>query len=138
MQDTMRSPFVRAILTLVFEISLVVLMMPVISLLTWKNSDITGAFSLTFYLTAIPINYIYNYVFDLVLLKRGKPLYERSVSLRIFHALLFEAILLPIQIPLAMNMLDLSFGKALTLGLSLAAVVSVYNFLSNKAFDTHL
>lgn len=135
MQHTMRSPLLRITLALEMGIPLVVLMTPVISLLTWKNSDTTGAFAIVYYLTVIPVNYIYNTIFNLVLLRCGKPLYERNIKLRMTHALLLEAILLPVQIPLAMHMLDLNFSKALPLSLTLSAIVAIYNFFLNKTFD---
>lgn len=136
MQATLRSPILRAMLAFDIEISLMVFMTPILSLMLWQNSDVTGGFALAVSLTAIPVNYVYNAIFDRMLLRQDKPLYERSFGLRLTHALLLEVIMLCLIVPLAMHMLGVGFGKALALGLFMTVLTGTYNLFMNRAFDS--
>ncbi|NDV22453.1 chlorhexidine efflux transporter [Desulfovibrio sp. JC022] len=136
MQTTLRSPIFRAIFVLVIDISLMVLMTPILSLVLWLNSDITGRFMIVVSLLTIPIHFVYTYLFDRMLLRQGRSLYERNFRLRAIHALLLEAIMLPVIVPIAMHMLDAGFAKAVFLSLFMAVLMGAYNLFMNKAFDS--
>ncbi|ACS81415.1 chlorhexidine efflux transporter [Maridesulfovibrio salexigens] len=136
MQTTLRSPVFRAIFVLVIDLSLMVLMTPILSLVLWQNSDITGRFMVMVSLMTIPVNYIYTLVFDHTMLRQGRDLYERSLGLRLLHSLLLESIMLPVVVLTAIRVLGVGGGKALALGLFMAMLAGAYNLFMNRAFDS--
>ncbi|WDP90365.1 MAG: PACE efflux transporter [Desulfobacter sp.] len=125
----------RVMHTLLFELVLLGICMPLISILFNKSMSHAGMMSLGLSLTAMVCNGVYNYVFDRVLLLLKRPLYPRSLALRSFHSILFEVFLLFFSLPLIMWWLDLSFYRALALDVSMACFVPLYALGFNWLFD---
>ncbi len=137
MQEAMRGPIFRTIFSFGYEIALVVFLAPTLSVILEKPMYIMGGVALLFGLIVIPLNYLYNLIFDQQLQRLNKPLYQRSFGLRLFHAVLYEVIILIIAMPMVMHFLNFSFAQALILNLSIAAVVPVYTIFVNWAFDAY-
>ena len=80
-------------------------------------------------------NYIFNLVFDHVLLKvRGDV--RKTLPLRVVHAVLFEATLLLLLLPLFACWLDVSLVSAMLMEISFAAFYMVYAFVFTWGYDT--
>ncbi|MFG6079358.1 PACE efflux transporter [Paracoccus litorisediminis] len=79
-------------------------------------------------------NFIYNYVFD-VILQRFTGTTLKSGVVRIFHAVLFEAGLLLMLLPFVMWYLGVTFWQALVMDISFAVFYMVYAFVFNWAYD---
>ena len=80
-------------------------------------------------------NYIFNLVFDHVLnWRRGDV--RKTMPLRIFHAVLFEATLLVLLLPLFAWWLDVSLIAALLMEISFAAFYMGYAFVFTWGYDT--
>lgn len=135
MQYVLRTPLARVLHTMTFELFVVVLLSPVISLLADNPSNITSGLILVTYFGVLVLNYIYNFAFDQLLLRLRKPVYERGIGLRIAHALFFNAVLMLFALPAAMLMANFSFEEALKLGLDAAPFVLVITIFYNKGFD---
>ncbi|VVS93686.1 PACE efflux transporter [Desulfoluna spongiiphila] len=135
MNTTMRTTRDRLRHALLFEITLLMICVPLLSWVMHAPLEKMGALSITMSLMAMAWNYIYNILFDHALLRAGMPLYPRSMALRTAHALLFEAGLMCATIPLVMWWLHLSFYKALMLDLAFLVMVPIYTILYNGLYD---
>ncbi|MBS3847925.1 PACE efflux transporter [Devosia sp. BSSL-BM10] len=79
-------------------------------------------------------NYIYNYGFDRLLLRlRGDT--QKSMPMRVLHAVLFELGLLIALMPLIAWYLDVSLWQALVMDVSFALFYMGYAFAFNLAYD---
>lgn len=80
-------------------------------------------------------NYLFNLVFDYVLISwRGDP--RKTLPLRVSHAVLFEVTLLVILLPLFAWWLSLPLVAALLMDLSFAAFYMGYAFVFTWGYDT--
>ena len=79
-------------------------------------------------------NYLYNLMFDHALLRLADRV-EKSLPIRIIHALLFEAGLLLILLPFIAWQLQVSLFDALLMDVSFAVFYLVYAFVFNWAYD---
>lgn len=131
----MRTVRERLMHTVLFELMLLLICMPLISVISNKNMSHAGTMSLALSLTAMVCNYIYNYIFDRILLALKRPLYPRTFKLRSLHSVLFEIFLMCFSLPLIMYWLSLSFHKALLLDVSMACFVPLYALGFNWLFD---
>lgn len=79
-------------------------------------------------------NYLYNLGFDWLMQRRlGHT--RKWPSLRVFHALLFEAGLLTVLLPFIAWYLQISLWTALVMDLGFAGFYLVYAFVYNWAYD---
>lgn len=79
-------------------------------------------------------NYGFNLGFDHALKRwRGSP--RKTLRLRVLHAVLFEAGLLVVLVPLIAWYLDLGLWRAFVIDVSLAGFYVVYAFVFNWAYD---
>jgi len=79
-------------------------------------------------------NYVYNLLFDLAM-KRWKGSVHKTLLLRIFHALLFEAGLLLVTLPLIAYYLGIGLWQALVMDVAFVLFYLVYAFVFNWAYD---
>ncbi|NDV22454.1 PACE efflux transporter [Desulfovibrio sp. JC022] len=121
--------------TILFEIVLVLLIGPLLSVMLGKSLHTMGVITITLSLIAMVVNYFYNLAFDYALLRLGRPVYERGPKLRVLHSVFFELCLLVFSLPLVMLLLDYSFMQALMLDLGFAMFVPVYAFFFNVIYD---
>ncbi|MDQ0315865.1 PACE efflux transporter [Amorphus orientalis] len=130
----MRSVADRIRHTLSFEIIGLALVTPLGTLVIDKPLVDIGAVALGSSVVATAWNYIYNLGFDTALLRlRGDP--RKTVPLRVVHALLFEAGLLLILLPLIAWYLGISLWQALVMDLFFVAFYIVYAFIFNWLYD---
>jgi len=135
METIMRTTKDRIRHTILFEIFLVSILVPLLSTLLGKPMHTMGALSLSMSGIAMGLNYFYNYVFDHTLKKLGRPVYERGAGLRIAHAILFEILLFAFSAPLIMYLMDYSFIQAVMLDLGFMIMVPIYAFIFNIIYD---
>ncbi|UZP66114.1 PACE efflux transporter [Desulfovibrio mangrovi] len=131
----MRSGLDRLRHAILFEIIALVLVTPVASALLEKDMDQTAAFAVGMCLIAMGWNALYNWCFDIALLRAGRPLQPRGMWLRAFHAVVFELGLFFVAIPFAMVMLDMNFMEALMAEVGLVTFYLAYAYLYNWAYD---
>lgn len=121
--------------TLLFEVFGLVLCAPLASWILDKSLIQIGALSIALSLTAMCVNYVYNLIFDKALIRMGRPLNKRSVWLRMFHAILFEASLIIITVPVVAWWLDMTLLTAFLTDIGFTMFFIVYAFFYNWAYD---
>tara|TARA_R110002124_G_scaffold149220_1_gene315224 strand:- start:391613 stop:392035 length:423 start_codon:yes stop_codon:yes gene_type:complete len=78
--------------------------------------------------------YIYNRAFDTVLKKITGQI-QKTIKLRVLHAILFEAGLLIVLLPIIAWYLKISLMEALIMDLAFIAFYLVYAFVFNWVYD---
>mgnify|MGYP003121981532 CR=1 FL=1 len=117
-----------------FEIIGLALVVPLGALafaMPMHDIGIIGAASATL---AMAWNYLYNYGFDRLMLRwRGHT--EKTLLLRVVHAVVFELGLLIMLMPLIAWYLGISLWQALVMDVAFALFYMVYAFFYNLAYD---
>ena len=86
---------------LLFEGILVVALSVAMAMLFDRSLFEMSGLSIALSLIALAINFIYNYVFDKLDVRRGRVPTERTVGWRIVHAVGFEATLVLVNLPVS-------------------------------------
>lgn len=120
--------------TLGFEVIGLIIFIPLASSVSGFDSQLVGSMAVVGSIIAMLWNYFYNWVFDGVLLKLRGEL-DKTVSLRILHAFLFEAGLLSLYLPMIAWYLQISLWSAFLMGVSMATFYLVYAFFYNWIYD---
>lgn len=93
-----------------------------------------GVLAIAMSLIATVWNYIYNVMFDHLLLRlRGRV--QKQVLERIVHAFVFEFGMLLITLPPVMWWMSYNFQQALAMALSLLVFYLVYTYIYNWLYD---
>ena len=132
----MRSPCDRIRHTLLFEIILIIVCVPLLAIIFNKPMSHTSGMSIAMSLIAMGFNYVYNVLFDHALVRVGRPLYPRGINVRLCHAVFFEVGFMFVSVPMAMWMLKLTFIKALVLDVAFLVVIPAYTVLYNWFYDS--
>ncbi len=83
---------------------------------------------------AMVFNYLYNWLFDVAMVRfRGTA--QKTVTIRVFHAIFFEAGLLFVLTPFIAFYLEVSLWNALVMDIALAGFYLVYAFCFNWLYD---
>ena len=121
--------------TIGYEVILLIIFIPVGGLILNKSFADMGWMGISLSGIAMIWNYIYNFIFDRVLISLGRVTYERGFFLRLLHAILFEGGLMIASIPMIMAIMNYSFLQALVLDVGFLIIVPIYTFLYNFAYD---
>lgn len=118
--------------SLLFEIIALSLLIPFGSLLS--NIEMTSMIGLAvgLSLTAMCWNYVYNLIFDKYF---GTNRIDRSLTMRIGHAMAFELGLLIFTLPVIMWMLNMDFISALILDMGMIIFFLVFAITYNWCYD---
>lgn len=131
----MRSTADRIRQALSFEIIGLLIVTPLFAWLFDHSMSEMGVLAFLGATAATAWNYVFNLAFDHVLHRwRGTP--HKTLSLRILHAVLFEATLLVILLPIFAWWLNISLLTALAMDMSFAAFYMVYAFVFTWGYDT--
>jgi uncharacterized membrane protein len=117
-----------------FEIIGLLLAVPFGALLFNHPMEDIGVVTIVSSVVATVWNYLYNWGFDHAL-KRLTGSVEKSLPVRIGHAVLFEVGLVALLMPFVAWYLGISIIDALLLDVSLAIFYMVYAFIFNLAYD---
>ncbi|MEW5422503.1 PACE efflux transporter [Amorphus sp. 3PC139-8] len=130
----MRSTLDRLRHVICFELIGLALVTPLGTYVFAMHAFDIGFVALVSSLVATAWNYLYNVGFDRLLWRlRGST--RKSVGLRVMHALLFEAGLIVILVPLFAWYLEIGLWRALVMDLGFAGFYVVYAFIFNWAYD---
>ena len=132
----MRTTTDRVRHTLLFELFGVAICTPLASLILDKNLALIGSLSITISIVAMGLNYLFNLCFDKAMIRLGRPVNVRPVWLRILHAILFEASLLVLTIPMVAWWLDMSLWAAFIADMGFVLFFLIYAFVFNWTYDT--
>ncbi|WP_082936417.1 PACE efflux transporter [Halodesulfovibrio spirochaetisodalis] len=135
MNSEMRTTKDRLRHTVLFELLLLTICVPLMTYALGKPAKDVGLMSIFLSMTGATWNFCYNIIFDHVLIRLGVPLYPRNKPLRIIHSVLFELTLLTVTIPAVMFMLNYTFIEAFMVDISFVVLVPVYAFAFNLLYD---
>jgi uncharacterized membrane protein len=117
-----------------FEVIALALVAPLGGVIFGISVGHFGVVALVSTTLAMAWNYVYNLGFDHALLRLGLPL-QKTLRVRVAHAVLFEAGLLVLLVPFIAWYLAVPLWQAFVMDLSLAGFYLVYAFVFNWLYD---
>lgn len=130
-----RSPADRLRHTLMFEICLLAVLAPLMSVLTQKPIADIGILPVILAVKAMVLTVIFNWSFDKVDVYYGRIPTQRSFRGRVMHAICSELFLSSTSLPILMWWLDLGLWQAVVMDIIMIGAVMVYTFIFNWAYD---
>lgn len=127
----------RMIQAIYFELGALVLLVAILFPLFNYNLLELGVMGAVFSLLTMVILYFYNLLFDQVLLHQTGSM-RKSTKARVVHALLFEASLLVLFLPLIMWWLDIDVLDALKIEVVAATFMVIYTFVFHWLVERYL
>lgn len=117
-----------------FEIIGLLIFAPLASMVFDYELHLMGVMALVGSIVATIWNYFYNVLFDrALLLLRGSV--QKTVGIRVLHAVLFEGGLLLLFLPVIAWYLDITLWEALEMDMAMAAFYLFYAFVYNWLYD---
>lgn len=130
----MRSTAARIRQAVIFELIALAIVSPAGALIFGHGPGDFGLLAILSSLIATLWAYLYNLGFDHALLRlRGRP--DKTLPLRILHAVLFEGMLVVMLVPVAAWALSVGWVEALLVDLSLSGFFLVYAFAFYWVYD---
>jgi uncharacterized membrane protein len=117
---------------LAFEVIALVICAPLFSWLMNTTMTEMGALTLAISLIAMLWNVVYNAGFDRLQRRIG---FTRTLSVRLLHAVVFEAGLILVAVPLAAVWLNITLWQAFVLDIGLLAFFLPYTMVFNWVYD---
>ncbi|WP_147819433.1 PACE efflux transporter [Salidesulfovibrio onnuriiensis] len=121
--------------TILFELLGLVTVTPLAALILNKDMGRIGALAVAISLLAMATNYVFNLAFDHALVRMGRPVNVRPPWMRALHAVLFEATLMLITLPIVAWWLNMSLWQALATDVGFALFYLAYAYVYNWAYD---
>lgn len=131
--NTMSQLKKRMIHALGYELILLCIGTPLLSLFMQQSLTHTGILWIMMSLAAVIWNMIFNLFFEKF--ERYQGWNQRTVAIRILHALGFEGGLLVVTVPMIAWMLEMSLGQALFVDMSLVICILGYTFMYQWCYD---
>ncbi|MDO4906126.1 MAG: PACE efflux transporter [Lautropia sp.] len=130
----MRTPADRIRHMLLFEVTALLILIPVGVLFFGLDPTEIGVLGISTAAVAAVWNYVYNVGFD-KLLKHLTGSVHKRLWVRVLHAVLFEGGLVVMLVPFIAWWLDISLWQALVADIGLVAFYVVFAFFYNLAYD---
>ena len=127
-----KTPLERVFHALAFEVIATILCAPLFSWLLGLPLTQMGALTIMFALVAMAWNMVFNALFERVERRYGL---DRTVAVRVVHAVLFEGGLVVMLVPLGAWWLGVSLWETLVLDLGIMLFFLPYTFCFNLAYD---
>lgn len=131
----MRSGLDRLRHAVLFELVALALVTPTASAIIGRELDQTAIFAVGMCFAAMTWNGIFNWMFDVMLVRSGRPLQPRGFCMRAVHAVAFEAGLFTVAVPFAMYSLDMGLRESLMTEVGLVSFYLVFAYLYNWTYD---
>lgn len=122
----------RIVHALSYEIILLVIIAIALSLIFKMPMEVTGILGIVMAVTSVIWNMIFNHFFEKLEAKRK---FQRTVGVRILHAIGFEGGLMLATIPMIAYALQMSLWEAIVLDFSLTLCILVYTFIFQWCYD---
>lgn len=117
-----------------FEVIGLLIFAPLASVVFGFELQLMGMIALVGSLIATLWNYFYNILFDKAMLKIKNSV-QKTVLIRIVHAVLFEGGLLLLFMPMIAWYLKISLWEAFVMDIAMATFYLIYAFIYNWAYD---
>ncbi len=124
--------FRRILHAVLFEICALIILVPLMSYGFNMDMFHFGALALILAVCAMLSNMIYNHFYEMAEHRYG---WRRTVGMRVWHTLGFEAFFMSIALPLTAWWLNISLLDALVLDLVFSAFFMLYAFCFNWVYD---
>lgn len=131
----LRSGVDRLRYAILFELTLISLLIPAGAAFFDKGLDEIGLLGLVLMLKAIALGLVYNLIFDLLYARTGRVSSDRRALGRVLHALGYELTLVTTSLPIYMWWLGLTLLEALATDLIVTSFVVAYTFLFTLVYD---
>lgn len=117
-----------------FEVIGLLIFAPLASIVFGFELQLMGVIAIVGSIIATIWNYFYNILFDKAMLKlRGSV--QKTVLIRVGHAILFEGGLLLLFLPLIAWYLQITLWEAFLMDIAMATFYLIYAFVYNWAYD---
>lgn len=120
--------------SILFEVILLLIMLPIGMWVFDTSSEVIGITAISLSLIAMMWNGLFNYLFDLMMLRLFSNV-AKNHKVRIVHSLLFELGLLIITVPIIAYTLQLTFLQAFFADIGFVVVALVYAYIFNWCYD---
>ncbi|ULN66984.1 PACE efflux transporter [Vibrio gigantis] len=122
----------RVFHSVLFEVLAVTL--SIIGLVIFTDHDVSALSGTMIVVATIAMvwNYCFNRIFDRYFTGEKS---ERSLKLRVFHVVLFEAGLLIATIPIMAYLLDVGIRQAFLMDIGVTIFITIYAFVFNLIYD---
>ena len=117
-----------------FEVIGLLIFAPLASVVFGFELQLMGVIALVGSLIATLWNYFYNILFDKAMLKIKNSV-QKTVLIRIVHAVLFEGGLLLLFMPMIAWYLKIGLWEAFVMDIAMATFYLIYAFIYNWAYD---
>ncbi|WP_432470340.1 PACE efflux transporter [Amphritea sp. HPY] len=134
-QIVTRSPLDRLRYTVLFELILIAILAPLISIVMEQELFDMGLLALVLSIKAMCLNFIYNYCYDRIDVSYGRVPTQRSLKGRIIHAVGLELVLTSTSLPIIIWWLKTGFIEALLMDLTLLTAVLFYTLIYTWIYD---
>lgn len=133
--NSVRPPSDRLRHAVLFEVIGLILVAPLASWMTGHGLAEIGLLTFIISLIAMAWNAVFNYAFDRIEIACGGHLSRRGWGTRVGHALLFEAGLALLTVPLIAWQLGMSWWEALLLDIGFIVFYLIYALIFNWLYD---
>ncbi|TCM67004.1 putative membrane protein [Acinetobacter calcoaceticus] len=123
----------RIIHALSYEIILLVIIAIALCFIFEIPAEVAGGLGIAMAVTSVIWNMIFNHYFEKFEKKRKL---QRTVWVRILHAIGFEGGLMLVTIPMVAYAMDMTIFQAILLDLSMTLCILVYTFVFQWCYDT--
>lgn len=123
----------RLIHAISYEVILLVIIAIALSFIFSMPLEVTGVLGVIMAVISVIWNMIFNHYFEKI---EFKYQWERTIPVRIMHAIGFEGGLMLATIPIIAYMMNMSFIEALILDFALTMCILVYTFIFQWCYDT--
>lgn len=121
--------------TLLFEVILLSILVPVGAFLLEKHVLQLGLLAVVLSLKAMLFNLVYNWIFDRFDVRAGRIPTERSFTYRLIHVLGFEVGLVITSLPIVVWWLGVTILQALLIDISVTSFVVLYTLIFSWGYD---
>lgn len=122
----------RIVHALSYEIILLVIIAIALSFIFEVPMEVTGTLGIAMAVTSVVWNMIFNHFFEKY--EQRKKL-QRTIGVRILHAIGFEGGLMLATIPMVAYAMDMSLWQAVLLDLGMTTCILVYTFIFQWCYD---
>lgn len=122
----------RIFQAILFEALLVIISTLLLAAFTSHGIDKMGALFIIISLIALAWNMLFNWLFDR---KFTAPRIERSLKIRVLHAVLFEGGLMLLTVPLIAWWLQITWWYAIIMDIGMTLGVMVYTVIFHWCYD---
>ncbi|RZG87539.1 chlorhexidine efflux PACE transporter AceI [Acinetobacter sp. WCHAc060033] len=122
----------RIVHALSYEIILLVIIAIALSFIFEVPMEVTGTLGIAMAVTSVVWNMIFNHFFEKY--EQRKKL-QRTIRVRILHAIGFEGGLMLATIPMVAYAMDMTILQAILLDLGMTSCILVYTFIFQWCYD---